>query len=150
MTDDPKDLARLAAEAAIAAGSRRDPTELARQYADAIARERAWDAAWEWIADAECPREGAEYERHLEVFLETLRRGEYLAGWRWEELPVEARAVLDAWAGPKLVGTGNHDVRDQFARSLLGHEAVKFDHSVALVSAPSPSPPSHGSANWRA
>jgi 3',5'-cyclic AMP phosphodiesterase CpdA len=36
----------------------------------------------------------------------------------------EARAVLDAWTGPKLVGTGNHDVRDQFARSLLDHEAA--------------------------
>ncbi|HCB04746.1 MAG TPA: metallophosphoesterase [Nocardioides sp.] len=26
----------------------------------------------------------------------------------------EARAVLDTWDGPKIVGTGNHDVREQF------------------------------------
>jgi Icc protein len=36
----------------------------------------------------------------------------------------EARAVLDAWPGPKLVGTGNHDVRDAFARGLLDREAA--------------------------
>jgi 3',5'-cyclic AMP phosphodiesterase CpdA len=30
-----------------------------------------------------------------------------------------ARTVLDAWPGPMLVGTGNHDVRDAFARGLL-------------------------------
>jgi 3',5'-cyclic AMP phosphodiesterase CpdA len=34
----------------------------------------------------------------------------------------EARAVLDAWPGPKLVGTGNHDVRDAFVRGLLDRE----------------------------
>jgi hypothetical protein len=34
-----------------------------------------------------------------------------------------------------------------FAGPLLGHAALKLAHSVALVSAPSPSPPSHGSAN---
>ena len=36
----------------------------------------------------------------------------------------EARAVLDAWPGPMLVGTGNHDVRDAFARGLLDMEAT--------------------------
>ena len=36
----------------------------------------------------------------------------------------EARAVLDAWPGPKLVGTGNHDVREAFARGLLDVEIV--------------------------
>jgi len=35
----------------------------------------------------------------------------------------EARTVLDAWTGPKLVGTGNHDVREEFARRLLDREA---------------------------
>jgi Icc protein len=35
----------------------------------------------------------------------------------------EARLVLDAWPGPKLVGTGNHDVREEFARGLLDREA---------------------------
>ena len=35
----------------------------------------------------------------------------------------EARAVLGRWTGPKLVGTGNHDVRAEFARGLLGREA---------------------------
>jgi 3',5'-cyclic AMP phosphodiesterase CpdA len=35
----------------------------------------------------------------------------------------EARTVLDAWTGPKLVGTGNHDVREEFARCLLDREA---------------------------
>lgn len=31
-----------------------------------------------------------------------------------------ARAVLAAWSGPVLVGTGNHDVRGPFAEVLLG------------------------------
>jgi Icc protein len=35
----------------------------------------------------------------------------------------EARAVLDGWPGPKIVGTGNHDVRSEFARGLLDREA---------------------------
>jgi len=35
----------------------------------------------------------------------------------------EAREVFDAWPGPLLVGTGNHDVRAEFARGLLGREA---------------------------
>jgi 3',5'-cyclic-AMP phosphodiesterase len=35
----------------------------------------------------------------------------------------EARLVLDAWPGPKLVGVGNHDVREEFARGLLDREA---------------------------
>jgi 3',5'-cyclic-AMP phosphodiesterase len=35
----------------------------------------------------------------------------------------EARSVLDRWTGPLLVGTGNHDVRDAFARGLLDREA---------------------------
>jgi 3',5'-cyclic AMP phosphodiesterase CpdA len=35
----------------------------------------------------------------------------------------EARAVLSRWPGALLVGTGNHDVRDSFARGLLGREA---------------------------
>jgi len=34
----------------------------------------------------------------------------------------EARAVFDTWPGPKLVGTGNHDVRAEFARGLLDRE----------------------------
>ncbi len=34
----------------------------------------------------------------------------------------EAREVLDAWPGPKIVGTGNHDVRTEFARGLLDRE----------------------------
>ena len=38
---------------------------------------------------------------------------------RTAEEYAEARAVLDAWPGPKLVGTGNHDVREAFARGLL-------------------------------
>ena len=32
----------------------------------------------------------------------------------------EARAVLDRWQGPTLVGTGNHDVRAEFVPGLLG------------------------------
>jgi Icc protein len=36
----------------------------------------------------------------------------------------EARTVLDAWPGPTLVGTGNHDVREAFARGLLDTEAT--------------------------
>jgi 3',5'-cyclic-AMP phosphodiesterase len=36
----------------------------------------------------------------------------------------EARTVLDAWTGPKLVGTGNHDVREEFARGLLDRDAT--------------------------
>ena len=36
----------------------------------------------------------------------------------------EAREVLDAWPGPKLVGTGNHDVRTEFARGLLDRGAT--------------------------
>jgi 3',5'-cyclic AMP phosphodiesterase CpdA len=36
----------------------------------------------------------------------------------------EARLVLDAWPGPKLVGTGNHDVREPFARGLLDVDVV--------------------------
>jgi 3',5'-cyclic AMP phosphodiesterase CpdA len=35
----------------------------------------------------------------------------------------EARTVLDAWPGPRLVGTGNHDVREAFAHGLLGRDA---------------------------
>lgn len=35
----------------------------------------------------------------------------------------EARRVLDRWPGPALVGTGNHDVRSEFVRGLLGREA---------------------------
>ena len=35
----------------------------------------------------------------------------------------EARAVLGRWPGPLLVGTGNHDVRDAFARGLLDRDA---------------------------
>jgi 3',5'-cyclic AMP phosphodiesterase CpdA len=35
----------------------------------------------------------------------------------------EARAVLGRWTGARLVGTGNHDVRADFARGLLGREA---------------------------
>jgi 3',5'-cyclic AMP phosphodiesterase CpdA len=35
-----------------------------------------------------------------------------------------ARAVLDAWPGPALVGTGNHDVREAFALGLLDREAT--------------------------
>lgn len=31
-----------------------------------------------------------------------------------------ARDLLSAWGGPLLVGTGNHDIRGQFARALLG------------------------------
>ncbi len=33
-----------------------------------------------------------------------------------------ARDLLSAWSGPMLVGTGNHDVREPFARHLLGAE----------------------------
>ncbi len=33
-----------------------------------------------------------------------------------------ARDLLSAWSGPMLVGTGNHDVRQPFARHLLGSE----------------------------
>ena len=36
----------------------------------------------------------------------------------------EARLVLDAWPGPRLIGTGNHDVREAFARGLLDVEIV--------------------------
>ena len=35
----------------------------------------------------------------------------------------EARAVLDVWPGPLLVGTGNHDVRESFAAGLLDRRA---------------------------
>ncbi|MEO7236705.1 MAG: metallophosphoesterase, partial [Lapillicoccus sp.] len=35
-----------------------------------------------------------------------------------------ARDLLSAWGGPLLVGTGNHDVREPFARHLLGAERV--------------------------
>ena len=37
----------------------------------------------------------------------------------------EARAVLDGWPGPQLVGTGNHDVREAFARGLLDAETAR-------------------------
>ncbi len=33
-----------------------------------------------------------------------------------------ARDLLSAWGGPMRVGTGNHDVREPFARHLLGAE----------------------------
>jgi Icc protein len=36
----------------------------------------------------------------------------------------EARVVLDRWPGPKLVGTGNHDVRSELSRGLLDREAT--------------------------
>jgi 3',5'-cyclic AMP phosphodiesterase CpdA len=36
----------------------------------------------------------------------------------------EARSVFDAWPGPKLIGTGNHDVREAFALGLLDVEVV--------------------------
>jgi 3',5'-cyclic AMP phosphodiesterase CpdA len=36
----------------------------------------------------------------------------------------EARAVLDRWPGPKIVGTGNHDVRAAFATGLLDRDAT--------------------------
>jgi 3',5'-cyclic AMP phosphodiesterase CpdA len=60
----------------------------------------------------------------------------------------EARAVLSRWPGPLLVGTGNHDVRDVFARELLGREpdgpldqvldlpAARFLMLDSLISAP--------------
>ncbi len=60
----------------------------------------------------------------------------------------EAREVLSRWPGPLLVGTGNHDVRDTFARGLLGREsdgpldqvldlpAARFLMLDSLVSAP--------------
>ena len=35
-----------------------------------------------------------------------------------------ARTVLDSWTGPQLVGTGNHDVREAFARGLLDADAA--------------------------
>jgi 3',5'-cyclic AMP phosphodiesterase CpdA len=35
----------------------------------------------------------------------------------------EARAVLDAWPGPRALVTGNHDVRSEFVRGLLDREA---------------------------
>jgi 3',5'-cyclic-AMP phosphodiesterase len=35
----------------------------------------------------------------------------------------EARSVLDRWTGPLILGTGNHDVREAFARGLLDREA---------------------------
>jgi 3',5'-cyclic AMP phosphodiesterase CpdA len=35
----------------------------------------------------------------------------------------EARAVLDAWTGPRALATGNHDVRSEFTRGLLDREA---------------------------
>ena len=65
-----------------------------------------------------------------------------------EEEYAEARAVLSRWPGPVLVGTGNHDVRDAFARGLLGREAdgpldqvldlagVRFLMLDSLVTAP--------------
>jgi 3',5'-cyclic AMP phosphodiesterase CpdA len=34
----------------------------------------------------------------------------------------DARRVLDAWPGPRIIGTGNHDVRDAFSRGLLDQE----------------------------
>jgi 3',5'-cyclic AMP phosphodiesterase CpdA len=36
----------------------------------------------------------------------------------------EARLVLDAWPGPVLIGTGNHDVREDFSRGLLDQDAT--------------------------
>jgi 3',5'-cyclic AMP phosphodiesterase CpdA len=56
--------------------------------------------------------------------------------------------VLDRWPGPRLLGTGNHDVREAFATELLGHEpaerldlvletdAARFVMLDSLVSAP--------------
>jgi Icc protein len=35
----------------------------------------------------------------------------------------EARAVLDAWTGPRALVTGNHDVRTEFVRGLLDRAA---------------------------
>ena len=40
-----------------------------------------------------------------------------------DEEYVEARDLLARWAGPIIVGTGNHDARDPFARVLLGRDA---------------------------
>ena len=60
----------------------------------------------------------------------------------------EARTVLARWPGPVLVGTGNHDVRDEFARKLLAREgegpldqvldlpAARFLMLDSLVTAP--------------
>jgi 3',5'-cyclic AMP phosphodiesterase CpdA len=67
-----------------------------------------------------------------------------------------ARAVLDAWTGPLLVGTGNHDVRGTFARSMLGVEpgtaldqvldtpAARFLMLDSLVAAPPGERVDHG------
>lgn len=42
-----------------------------------------------------------------------------------------ARAVLDRWPGPALVGTGNHDVREAFADGLLeGRHAEQLDQAL--------------------
>jgi 3',5'-cyclic AMP phosphodiesterase CpdA len=47
----------------------------------------------------------------------------------------EARAVLARWPGPLALTTGNHDVRDAFARGLLGREAGgRLDQAVDLPS----------------
>ena len=60
----------------------------------------------------------------------------------------QARAVLSRWPGALLVGTGNHDIRETFARELLGREghgpldqvldlpAARFLMLDSLVSAP--------------
>lgn len=40
----------------------------------------------------------------------------------------DARAVLDRWPGPLLVGIGNHDIREAFADGLLdGRSAERLD-----------------------
>lgn len=45
----------------------------------------------------------------------------------------EARAVLSRWPGRLALGTGNHDVRDAFARGLLDREADgPLDQAVDL------------------
>ena len=47
----------------------------------------------------------------------------------------EARAVLDTWDGPKIVGTGNHDVREQFVAQFGPAVGQGFSNSIILGAA---------------
>ena len=48
----------------------------------------------------------------------------------------EAREVLDRWPGPRLLGTGNHDVRVPFARGLLDRDVHRNDRLDQVLDLP--------------
>jgi Icc protein len=73
-----------------------------------------------------------------------------------EEEYAEARKAFARWDGPLLLGTGNHDIRESFARGVLGRESAgpldqllevggfRFLMLDSLVSAPAGQRIDHG------